>query len=105
MAENIDDITVSYMEGDLEVTKELDKEILTRGAWSTIVFKFQEWNAKEQEYGPIKYTIRRYQKRHGEFKMKSKFNISNNDQAQKVIDVLSKWIAEPQPAETAEDEQ
>ena len=105
MAENIDDITVSYMEGDLEVTKELDKEILTRGAWSTIVFKFQDWNANEQEYGPIKYTIRRYQKRHGEFKMKSKFNISNNDQAQKVIDVLSKWIAEPQPAETAEDEQ
>ena len=105
MAENIDDITVSYMEGDLEVTKELDKEILTRGAWSTIVFKFQDWNANEQEYGPIKYTIRRYQKRHGEFKMKSKFNISNNDQAQKVVDVLSKWIAEPQPAETAEDEQ
>ena len=105
MAENIDDITVSYMEGDLEVTKELDKEILTRGAWSTIVFKFQDWDDKEQEYGPIKYTIRRYQKRHGEFKMKSKFNISNNDQAQKVVDVLSKWIAEPQPAETAEDEQ
>lgn len=105
MAENIDDITVSYMEGDLEVTKELDKEILTRGAWSTIVFKFQDWDANEQEYGPIKYTIRRYQKRHGEFKMKSKFNISNNDQAQKVVDVLSKWIAEPHPAETAEDEQ
>lgn len=58
MAENIDDITVSYMEGDLEVTKELDKEILTRGAWSTIVFKFQDWDANEQEYGPIKYILR-----------------------------------------------
>ena len=94
MAENIDDITVSYSEGEQELTKELDKEILTRGAWSTIVFKFQEWSEKDQDFGPIKYTIRRYQKRHGEFKMKSKFNISNNDQAQKIVDVLTKWIAE-----------
>lgn len=94
MAENIDDITVTYTEGDQELVKELDKEILTRGAWSTIMFKFQEWDQRSEEYGPIKYTIRRYQKRHGEFKMKSKFNISNNDQAQKVIDVLAKWIEE-----------
>ena len=92
MAENIDDITVSYSEGDIEVVKELDKEVLTRGAWSTIVFKFQEWDQRNEEYGAIKYTIRRYQKRHGEFKMKSKFNISNADQAQKIIDVLTKWI-------------
>jgi hypothetical protein len=92
MAENIDEITVSYSEGDVELVKELDKEVLTRGAWSTIVFKFQEWDQRNEEYGAIKYTIRRYQKRHGEFKMKSKFNISNADQAQKIIDVLTKWI-------------
>lgn len=103
MAENIDDITISYSEGDIEVTKELAKEILTRGAWSTIVFKFQEWNAAKEAYGPIKYTIRRYQKRHGEFKMKSKFNISNCDQAQKVITILTKWVAEDQTEDQAED--
>jgi hypothetical protein len=94
MAENIDDITISYTEDGKEVTKELDKVVLTRGAWSTIVFKYQSWNNSKQEYGPIAYSIRRYQKRNGVYMQKSKFNISNKEQAQKVIDTLSKWVVE-----------
>jgi hypothetical protein len=88
-------LTVSYFEGDKETTKELDKVVLTKGAWSTIMFKFQSWDERKQEYSPIKYTIRRYQKRDGEYKQKSKFNISSNDQAKKIIEVLNNWIQEP----------
>ena len=40
------------------------------------------------------YTIRRYQKRQGEYITKSKFNISSNEQAKKIIDTLSSWITE-----------
>lgn len=94
MAETIDDLTVSYKEGDIETVKELDKEILTKGAWSTIIFKFQSWDAKKQEYGKDMYTIRRYQKKGGVYQLRSKFNISSSDQAKKIIDVLSKWIDE-----------
>ena len=92
MASTPDELTVSYKEGDLELVKELDKQILTKGAWTTIVFRFQEWNNAKQEYGPEKYSIRRYQKRSGEYQQKSKFNISSKDQAKKVIDALSQWI-------------
>ncbi|WP_419605413.1 hypothetical protein [Thiolapillus sp.] len=76
-----------YKEGDLELVKELDKQILTKGAWTTIIFRY---NAK-QEYGPEKYTIRRYQKRNGEYMAKSKFNISSKDQARKIIEALKHW--------------
>ena len=94
MAETIDELTITYVEDDLEKVKELDKVVLTRGAWSTILYRFQEWNAKEEAYGPDKYSIRRYQKRNGQFMQKSKFNISNKEQAKKIIEALNVWIAD-----------
>ncbi len=92
MAETVDDLTVTYKEDDLELVKELDKVILSKGAWTTILFKFQNWDRKTEGYGSDCYTIRRYQKRSGQYQLKSKFNISSNDQAQKIIDALSNWI-------------
>ena len=94
MASSIDDITVEYVEDGVTTVKELDKVILTKGAWCTIVFKIETWNRAKQAYNPTSYTIRRYQKRGGEFKQRSKFNISSDDQAQKIIDVLTHWIRE-----------
>ena len=99
MASTIDDITMNYEEDDILVVKELDKEILTRGAWSTIIFKYQEWDKRKEEYGPVKFSIRRYQKRNNVFGQKSKFNISNVEQALKIISTLQRWSDEtPQDA-------
>ncbi|OGT43605.1 MAG: hypothetical protein A3F13_06590 [Gammaproteobacteria bacterium RIFCSPHIGHO2_12_FULL_40_19] len=94
MAATIDELTVSYTEEGVETVKELDKVILTRGAWSTIVFRLQDWNRKKECYGPDKYSIRRYQKRNGEYVLRSKFAISSKDQAEKLIEILNKWMAE-----------
>jgi len=94
MASTVEEISISYTEDGVEVTKELDKIVLTKGAWSTIIFKLQEWNRTKDEYGPVKFSIRRYQKRNGEYQQKSKFNISSADQAQKIIDALENWIKE-----------
>ena len=92
MSETIDGLTVTFNENGVDVTKELDKEVLSKGAWTTIIFRYQEWNASKEEYGPVKYTIRRYQKRNNQYWQKSKFNISSEDQAQKIIDTLSQWV-------------
>ena len=92
MTETVDELTVTYEEDGVEVVKELEKHVLTRGAWSTVMFLYQEWNAKDQEYGPPKVTVRRYQKRQGRFQQKSKFNISNGKQALKMVAVLQEWF-------------
>jgi hypothetical protein len=92
MAETVDELTVTYEEDGIETVKELDKEVLTKGAWSTIIFRYQDWNRSKEEYGPDKYSIRRYQKRNGQYQQKSKFNISSKDQAEKIIAALEKWI-------------
>ena len=92
MATTPDELTVSYKDGDQETVKELDKQVLTKGAWTTIIYRYQDWNNAKQEYGPDKFTIRRYQKRNGEYQQKSKFNISSKDQALKIIDALNLWV-------------
>lgn len=92
MSETIDDITIAFSENGVETTKELDKQVLTKGAWTTIMFKYQDWDNAKNEYGAIKYSIRRYQKRNNQYWQKSKFNISSNDQAQKIVDILTTWL-------------
>jgi hypothetical protein len=94
MAESIDDLTVTWTEDGIDTVKELDKVVLSKGAWSTIIFRYQEYNRTTGEYGPDKYTIRRYQKRSGIYRQQSKFNISSKAQAQSIIDALQKWTQE-----------
>jgi hypothetical protein len=92
MTERVEDLTVSYTEDGIETTKELDKAILSKGSWTTIVFHYRDWDKTKGEYGPEKYTIRRYQKRGGEYRQQSKFNISSRAQAEQLVKVLQGWL-------------
>ncbi|MBD3288145.1 hypothetical protein GF337_05020 [candidate division KSB1 bacterium] len=94
MAASIEDITINYEENDVLIVKELDKEVLTKGAWTTIIFKYQQWEAPKEAYSPIRFTIRRYRKIRGQYMQQSKFNISSMDQAKKIIEALERWIDE-----------
>ncbi len=94
MAETVDELTIHYAEDGIDIVKELDKVVLTKGAWATLMFRYQEWDRRKEAYSGDKYTIRRYQKRAGEYSQKSKFNISSRDQAKAIIDALSRWTEE-----------
>ncbi len=94
MASTVDELTISYSEDGVDIVKELDKVVLSKGAWSTVMYRYQDWNRGKEEYGPEKYSIRRYQKRNGEYQAKSKFNISSAAQAKAIIDALQGWIDE-----------
>ena len=94
MAETVDDLTVTYEDGGIETIKELDKKVLTKGAWATVIYRYQDWNRTKEEYSPDKYTIRRYQKRDGTYQPKSKFNISSAKQAKEIIAALQEWVGE-----------
>lgn len=92
MTETVDDLTVSYSEGGIETVKEIDKVILSRGSWATVLFRYRDWDRAKGAYGPDKYSIRRYQKRGGEYRQQSKFNISSRAQAEAMIAALQKWV-------------
>jgi len=92
MASDVNEITINYEEDGIIIVKELDKVILSKGAWSTIIFRYQDWNRTKGEYGPERFTIRRYRKLNDEYRQQSKFNISSKDQALKIINALQEWV-------------
>jgi hypothetical protein len=92
MAATIEEITINFEEDGVQVVKEMEKEVLSKGAWSTILFKYQQFDKKTNEYAAPQYTIRRYRKVKGEYMPQSKFNISSDEQARKIAEILLNWI-------------
>ena len=94
MASEIDEVTIQYEEDGVGLVKELDKRVLSKGAWATVIFRYQQLEkdkAGNDVYSDDRYSIRRYKKRNGEYVQQSKFNISSKDQAKKIIDILTEW--------------
>jgi hypothetical protein len=94
MASNIEDVTINYEEDGVLVVKETDKVILSKGAWATVLFRYQQWEKAKNDYGPDRYSIRRYRKIDDEYRQQAKFNISSKEQAIKLIEALQKWVTE-----------
>lgn len=96
MSSDLDELTINFEEEGELVVKELDKEILSKGTWATILFRYQQWDRSKNGYGPDRYSIRRYRKVNDEYRQQAKFNISSRDQASKIIATLQKWLQEPE---------
>lgn len=99
MNNTVDELTVDYEENGILKVKETGKEVLSSGAWATVLFRYKEWIADTDTYGPDRYTIRRYRKTGGEYRQQSKFTISSKAQALHLIDALSRWTAETEDGE------
>ncbi|MBI2343967.1 MAG: hypothetical protein HYV02_06520 [Deltaproteobacteria bacterium] len=93
MAETIDELTINWTDetDGVQKIRELKKEVLTRGSWTTVMYFFEEWDAKNSGYGEPKIRIQRYQKRGGQFIPQSRFNITNAKQAYQIMDVMTQW--------------
>ncbi len=91
MAATVEELTMNYEEDGVLVVEELDKEVLTKGAWATVMYKFRQWDWKKEAYKPPQYSVRRYRKMNGEYRQQSKFTISSDDQARKIVETLSRW--------------
>ena len=91
MSEAIDALTVNWSEdGELRV-KELKKHVLTKGAWATLMFLYQEYDKKSAEFKAPKITIRRYRKRNDQYVYQSKFNISSEAQGLEIARKICEW--------------
>ena len=92
MAETIDELTIQYEEDGKILRKEVAKEVLSKGAWATIMYLYQDLDRKTGEYGPRKISIRRYQKRDGTFQQRSKFEVSSLTQARAICNKIQDWF-------------
>ncbi len=94
MSEAIDLLTVNWEEeGELKV-KEIKRHVLSKGAWCTLMFLYQEMDPKTKEYREPKISIRRYKKRADVYVYQSKFNISSAAQAHEISRMIQEWYPE-----------
>lgn len=90
--ETVEELSIEYFEEDgTQTIKQLDKAVLTKGAWATVMFLHQDLNRTSKEYSEPKVTIKRFRKMNGMYKSQSKFTISSPKQAKQIIDILSQW--------------
>ena len=102
MAETIEEVSYNYEDEGKLVRREMKKEILTKGAWATVMFLYQELDRKTEQWGPPKVSIVRFKKSGGVYRKQSSFNISSEKQARQIVDVIEKWYAEVGPQAAAE---
>ena len=104
MAETVDEISIDWKDEDGQhLVKQVKKEVLTSGAWSTIMFMYQDLDKKTGEFGPKKIRVARYQKRSGKFIPQSKFNVSSAKQARRIIEIIQSWLPEMDEKADTED--
>ena len=86
-----DEFHIAYEEDGREILRELDRVILSKGAWSTVMFLYQERGRNSEEFGAPKVRIQRYRKTGGVYRPQSRFNISSARQGAKIIEALQRW--------------
>ncbi|KXS55761.1 MAG: hypothetical protein AMR96_06325 [Candidatus Adiutrix intracellularis] len=93
MAETVSEITVNYEEEGELLIEELDKIVLNRGAWISILFRYRELDRQSGKMKPPKATLRRYQKLKGVYKKRDAINLSDN-MARILVTSLNQWLNE-----------
>ena len=91
MAETLEELTYDYEDEGTLVRKQIDKMVLTKGSWATVMFLFQELDRAKGKFRPPKMAIVRFKKSKGTYRKQSSFNISNEKQARQIVEVFEGW--------------
>jgi hypothetical protein len=84
MAETLEELTYDYEDEGVLVRKEIDRVVLTKGSWATVMFLYQELDRAKGAFRPPKMAIVRFKKAKGSYRKQSSFNISNEKQARQI---------------------
>lgn len=103
MDETLEELTFDHEEDGALVRKQLDRVVLTKGGWATVMFLFQELDRKTGAFRAPKMTIVRFKKSRGGYRKHSSFNISNETQARQIAGVLERWYPKIAAAEGDDD--
>jgi hypothetical protein len=91
MVESLEDLSYDYEEDGVLVRRQLERVILTRGAWATLLFLYQELDRAAGAFRPPKMAVVRFRKIRGLYRKQSSFNISSEPQARQLAEVLERW--------------
>jgi hypothetical protein len=91
MAETIDEINYNYEDEGKLVRKELNRAVLSKGAWATLMFLYSELDRQSESWREPKIAIVRFKKSGGVYRKQSSFNISSEKQARQIVEIIEQW--------------
>lgn len=94
--ETLDEVSYNYEDEGKLVRKEVDRAVLSKGAWATLMFLYQELDRKSEEWRAPKIAIVRFKKSGGSYRKQSSFNISSEKQARQIVANIEKWYGAKQ---------
>jgi hypothetical protein len=92
ISDDLDELTYDHEDDGVLVRKQLDRVVLARGSWATVMFLFQDLDRATGAYGAPKMAIVRFQKWKGGYRKHSAFNVSNAAQARELTAVFDRWV-------------
>jgi hypothetical protein len=91
MIADVDELSYDREEDGVLVRKQLERVVLARGAWATVLFLFQELDRETGAYRAPKMAIVRFQKWRGGYRTHSSFGVANEAQARELMAVFERW--------------
>jgi hypothetical protein len=91
MAETLEELTYDYEDEGVLVRKQLEKVVLTKGSWATLMFLYQELDKASGTFRAPKIAIVRFKKFKGAYRKQSSFNVSSEKQARQITEVFEQW--------------
>jgi hypothetical protein len=98
----LDELSYEQEGGGVLVREQLDRVVLARGSWATVMFLFRELDRATGAWRPPKMAVVRFQKWRGGYRKHSAFNVANAAQARELAEVLARWT--PRMADTEQDD-
>jgi hypothetical protein len=102
MAETLEELTYDYEDQGVLVRKQLDKQVLTKGTWATVMFLYQELDKAKGTFRAPKIAIVRFKKFKGSYRKQSSFNVSSEKQARQIVEVFEGWYPKMQASDAGE---
>lgn len=99
MSETVEELSIERVEEGEVVVKQLDKRILSKGAWATVIYLCEDMDPKIRDYKEPSVRLVRYRKVRGRYTPQSKFHISSAKQAREIAGILQSWFAEEKESE------
>jgi hypothetical protein len=98
----LDDLSYDQEDDGVLVREQLERVVLARGPWGTVMFLFRELDRETDTWRAPKMAIVRFQKWKGGYRKHSAFNVANAAQARELSDVFARWT--PRMSDADDDE-
>ena len=91
MAATLEELTYNYEDEGKLVRKEVDRAVLSKGGWATVMFLYQELDRQSESWREPKIAIVRFKKAKGVYRKQSSFNVSSERQARQIVENIERW--------------